>query len=128
MELGDLSLMYCLQVNNDRSRDYTLSNVPMVNAQPSILGQQPGPMMASNPQYSGAQFAPTEQVGMPQNSAGWATGAPPVPQSMAMPMAMPGHPYMPPGAMPPHPGMRHPPGQNGPPQVTMAPYRPDGRQ
>lgn len=120
-----------IKVNNDRSRDYTLSNVvPVVNPQPSILGQQPVPMMTSNPpQYSGAQFAPPEQVGVPQNSSGWAAGVPgPAVRPQSSAMAMPSHPYMPPGTMPAHPGMMHPPNQGVPPQATMAPYRPDGMQ
>lgn len=125
---------YYLQVNNDRSRDYTLSNVsnvPIVNSQPSILGQQPVPMMTSNPpQYSGAPFAPTEQVGMPQPSAGWGTAGAAVPQSMPMPM--PNHQYMPPGhgTMPSHPGpgVMHMPSQSGLSQTTVAPYRPDQMQ
>ncbi|GMN44447.1 hypothetical protein TIFTF001_013649 [Ficus carica] len=121
-----------IKVNNDRSRDYALSNVvPVVNAQPSILGQQPVPMMTSNPppHYSGAQFAPPEQVGVPQNSSGWAAGVPgPAVRPQSLAMAMPSHPYMPPGTMPAHPGMMHPPNQGVPPQATMAPYRPDGMQ
>ncbi|PON50106.1 Splicing factor-like protein [Parasponia andersonii] len=121
-----------IKVNNDRSRDYTLSNVsnvPMVNSQPSILGQQPVPVMTSNPpQYSGAQYAPTEQIGMQQPSAGWGAAPPAVPQSMPMPM--PNHPYMPPGhgTMTSHPVMMHMPSQGGPPQTTVAPYRPDQMQ
>ena len=97
----------------------------MVNSQPSILGQQPVPVMTSNPpQYSGAQYAPNEPVGMPQPSAGWGAAAPAVPQSM------PNHPYMPPGhgTMPSHPGMMPMPSQSGLPQMTVAPYRTDQMQ
>ncbi|RDX70645.1 Polypyrimidine tract-binding protein-like 2, partial [Mucuna pruriens] len=59
-----------IKVNNDRSRDYTIPNVsPIVNAQPSILGQHPVPMTGPPPQqYNGAQYAPvTEQTLMPQS-------------------------------------------------------------
>ncbi|KAF4380456.1 hypothetical protein F8388_024749 [Cannabis sativa] len=131
-----------IKVNNDRSRDYTLPNVStvtMVNSQPSILGQQPSnvSMVTTNPpQYSGAQYAPTEQVGMPQPLAAWGVAAaPPAPQSMPMPMPMPmsmpmpmpmsNHSYMPPryGNMPPHPGTMHMPSQSGLSQTMV--YRPD---
>ncbi|XP_004308003.1 PREDICTED: polypyrimidine tract-binding protein homolog 2 [Fragaria vesca subsp. vesca] len=90
-----------IKVNNDRSRDYTLPTVPMVNSQPSILGQQPVHMMnPAAPQYSGgAQFAPTGQAMMPQPSAGWVPTVPAVP-SQPMPMQMPNQPYMPSGTVP----------------------------
>lgn len=121
-----------IKVNNDRSRDYTLPSTPMVNSQPSILGQQPVPMVgASANQYNGAQFAPPppEQPMMHQpNAAGW--GAVP-PASQSMPM-MGNHPYMPPGSMPMGPGMMqmHMPGQSGMPHHhgAMPPPRPDHMQ
>ncbi|GMP70501.1 hypothetical protein CsSME_00029324 [Camellia sinensis var. sinensis] len=63
-----------IKVNNDRSRDYTIPNAPMLNVQPSILGHQPLPMggMGSHHQYNGPQFpqAP-EGLAAPQPSAGW---------------------------------------------------------
>lgn len=121
-----------IKVNNDRSRDYTLSSTPMVNSQPSILGQQPVPMVgATANQYNGAQFAPPppEQPMMHQpTAAGW--GAVP-PASQSMPM-MGNHPYMPPGSMPMGPGMMqmHMPGQSGMPHHhgAMPPPRPDHMQ
>lgn len=86
-----------LQVNNDRSRDYTIPNTPVVNAQPSILGQQSVPMMGPPAQqYNGSQ-------------PGWGATPPAVGQSM--PMQMHNNVYMPPGTMPPQqmaPGMQFP--------------------
>lgn len=118
------SMACWLQVNNDRSRDYTIPNTtPMVNSQPSILGQQPTSVMGSAVQYSGASFTPSqEQPGIPQQtSAGWGPGVPPMPQSM--PMQMHNNPYMPPGTMPPQaaPGMMQSPMQSGMPQSSMLP-------
>ncbi|KAK9181925.1 hypothetical protein WN944_025066 [Citrus x changshan-huyou] len=121
-----------IKVNNDRSRDYTLPSTPMVNSQPSILGQQPVPMVgATANQYNGAQFAPPppEQPMMHQpTAAGW--GAVP-PASQSMPM-MGNHPYMTPGSMPMGPGMMqmHMPGQSGMPHHhgAMPPPRPDHMQ
>ncbi|KAM7272334.1 hypothetical protein ACFE04_026997 [Oxalis oulophora] len=125
-----------IKVNNDRSRDYTLGSAVMVNPQPSVLGQQPGPMGGAYP-YNGAQYAPPveQQPGMSHNPmGGWAQ-----PQSMPMQMNNNNHPYMhhggmPPqmggGAMPPQQmshGMMHPapaPAHGGhpPPAATMPPY------
>lgn len=109
-----------LQVNNDRSRDYTIPNTPMVNSQPSILGQQPVSVMGPTVQYNGAPYTPTpeQQPGMPQTSAGWGPVAPPMPQSM--PMQMHSNPYMPPGTMPPQ-GMMQSSIQSGLPQSSMLP-------
>lgn len=102
----------------------------MVNSQPSqpsILGQQPVPVMTPTQQYTGPQFAPAEQGLMPQPSAGWGSTVPAVPQSM--PGQMLNHPYMPPpGTMPSQfgPGMMQLPSQsNLPPQTMVAPYCPD---
>ncbi|XP_061360125.1 polypyrimidine tract-binding protein homolog 2-like isoform X4 [Gastrolobium bilobum] len=88
-----------IKVNNDRSRDYTIPNAPVVNTQPSILGQHPVPMTgAPAQQYNGPQYAPiTEQTMMPHSQAGWGTVPPIVPQSMPQ---MHNNPYMPPGTMP----------------------------
>ncbi|KAJ6359343.1 hypothetical protein OIU76_000968 [Salix suchowensis] len=126
---SDLSI----KVNNDRSRDYTIPNTVMMNPQPSILGQQPaathGP--PAHP-YPGAHFAPTTEHHqmMPQPSAGWATGGPPVPHSM--PAQMNHNPYLPPGTMPPQMGhgMMQMPSHGGllPHAPAMPPYRPDHRQ
>ncbi|XP_050386703.1 polypyrimidine tract-binding protein homolog 2 isoform X1 [Argentina anserina] len=89
-----------IKVNNDRSRDYTIPNIPMVNSQPSILGQQPvHGMSPAAPQYSGAQFAPAGQAMMPQPSAGWGPSIPAVPPQ-SMPMQMPNQSYMPSGPVP----------------------------
>ncbi|KAB5531658.1 hypothetical protein DKX38_018328 [Salix brachista] len=126
---SDLSI----KVNNDRSRDYTIPNTVMMNPQPSILGQQPvathGP--PAHP-YPGAHFAPTTEHHqmMPQPSAGWATGGPPVPHSM--PAQMNHNPYLPPGTMPPQMGhgRMQMPSHGGllPHAPAMPPYRPDHRQ
>ncbi|GLT53363.1 hypothetical protein SLA2020_266390 [Shorea laevis] len=109
-----------IKVNNDRSRDYTIPNTPMVNSQPSILGQQPVSVMGPTVQYNGAPYTPTpeQQPGMPQTSAGWGPVAPPMPQSM--PMQMHSNPYMPPGTMPPQ-GMMQSSIQSGLPQSSMLP-------
>ncbi|CAN6564811.1 unnamed protein product [Malus baccata var. baccata] len=86
-----------IKVNNDRSRDYTIPTIPIVTAQPSILGQQPVHQMSpAVPPYNGAQYAPTDQAVMPQ--PGWGPSVPAVPQSM--PIQMHNQPYMPPGTMP----------------------------
>lgn len=111
-----------IKVNNERSRDYTIQNPSMLNSQPSILGQQPAPMVSPTPpQYHGSQFpqAPNQHPGI-QPPAGW---GPPAPQSMgpqSIPMQPHNQPYMPPGPMPPQmgPGMSH-----GPPHTAaMPPY------
>ncbi|KAI5568327.1 hypothetical protein POPTR_012G029300v4 [Populus trichocarpa] len=119
---SDLSI----KVNNDRSRDYTIPNTVMMNPQPSILGQQPvathGPPAHT---YPGAQH---HQM-MPQPSAGWATGGPPVPHSM--PAQMNNNPYLPPGTMPPQMGhgMMQMPNHGGLPHApAMPPYRPGHMQ
>ncbi|CAL5344102.1 unnamed protein product [Camellia sinensis] len=112
-----------IKVNNDRSRDYTIPNAPMLNVQPSILGHQPLPMggMGSHHQYNGPQFpqAP-EGLAAPQPSAGWGT----VPhQSMPVQMMHSNHPYMRPPTMTPDmaPGMMQLHSQNGL-RHTMPPY------
>ncbi|KAF5743472.1 hypothetical protein HS088_TW08G00056 [Tripterygium wilfordii] len=115
-----------IKVNNDRSRDYTIPNGPMVNSQPSILGQQPVQMQGHvAQQYNGAQFGPTpEQLMMPQPSAGWGVSVPASQQTISMHMNNP--PYMPPGAMLTQmgPGMMYPPSQSGPQYPPpMPPYR-----
>ncbi|KAJ7965386.1 putative Polypyrimidine tract binding protein [Quillaja saponaria] len=128
---SDLSI----KVNNDRSRDYTITNATMVNAQPSILGQQPVSVTGPPVQYNGAHYHPTsEHSVMPQASAGWGTVVPAVPQSM--PLQMHNNPYMPPQMhnnpyMPPQmgPGMMQYPSHSGlPPTATMPPYGSDRRQ
>ncbi|KAM2976026.1 hypothetical protein FF1_002118 [Malus domestica] len=85
-----------IKVNNDRSRDYTIPTIPIVAAQPSILGQQPVHQSPAVPPYSRAQYA--DQAVMPQPSAGWGPTVPAVPQSL--PFQMHNQPYMPPGTMP----------------------------
>ncbi|XP_031257089.1 polypyrimidine tract-binding protein homolog 2 isoform X4 [Pistacia vera] len=119
-----------IKVNNDRSKDYTIPNTPIVNPQPSLLGQQPHPMVGTAAhQYNGSQYPPThQQPGMHQPSAGWGSAAPAIPQSMPM---MNNHSYMPAGAMPQMgPGMMQMPGQGSmPPHIgTMPPTRPDQMQ
>ncbi|KAJ0100586.1 hypothetical protein Patl1_20317 [Pistacia atlantica] len=119
-----------IKVNNDRSKDYTIPNTPMVNPQPSLLGQQPHPMVGTAAhQYNGSQYPPTHQhPGMHQPSAGWGSAAPAIPQSMPM---MNNHSYMPAGTMPQMgPGMMQMPGQGSmPPHIgTMPPTRPDQMQ
>ncbi|KAI4307139.1 hypothetical protein L6164_030358 [Bauhinia variegata] len=114
-----------IKVNNDRSRDYTIPNAPVVNSQPSLLGQQPVTMMGAPPvqQYNGVQYAPThEQHVVPQPAVGWGTSVPAAPQSM--PPQMHSHPYMPPpGPMPPQmaPGMMQFPSNNTLPHTTTMP-------
>ncbi|KAK3026458.1 hypothetical protein RJ639_041868 [Escallonia herrerae] len=120
---SDLSI----KVNNDRSRDFTLSNSPMLNPQPSILGHQPNPMAGAGAQmYSRAQFTPAHEVhAAPQPSAGWSSGVPGAPQSM--PSQMHNHPYMPPTSMPSemHPAMMQFHSQHGLPHGGAGPtYRP----
>jgi len=102
------------QVNNDRSRDYTIPN-PAI--QPPLLGQQP-PM----PMPGGSAPAPYNGVhyGMPPSSTGWGpTTAPPQPQPMTMQMQMQNYPYVPQGAMPPGAVPPGPPGTM--PQGSMQP-------
>ncbi|XP_052185342.1 polypyrimidine tract-binding protein homolog 2-like [Diospyros lotus] len=106
-----------IKVNNDRSRDYTIPNAPMLNTQPSILGQQPPPMVGGvGPhQYSASQFPPSHQgLAAPQPPVGWG----PVATTVGQPMTaqMHGHPYMPaPSTTPPGmaPGMMQLQNQNG---------------
>ncbi|XP_054799480.1 polypyrimidine tract-binding protein homolog 2 isoform X1 [Prosopis cineraria] len=114
-----------IKVNNDRSRDYTISNAPpVVDTQPPILGQHPVPMGGHAVQYNGVQYAPgPEQPVMHQPQSGWATAAPPVPQSM--PPHMQNNHYMPPGSMAPPmaPGMMQYPSHSSlPPTSTMHSY------
>lgn len=102
---------FLLQVNNDRSRDYTLANPAAVNSQPSILGQQPGP--AGSPYGAAGQYPPVSgQMMMQQPTAGWGPvhGGP-----QTMPMQMQNNPYMPQGAGPYQmgPGMMQGPSPGG---------------
>ncbi|XP_021909262.1 polypyrimidine tract-binding protein homolog 2 isoform X3 [Carica papaya] len=119
-----------IKVNNDRSRDYTIPNTALVNPQPSILGQQPGQMLApAAHQYNGVPFATSaEQPGMPQPSGGWAAPVPLAPHSMPMQMNNPR--YVPPGTMPPTgPGMMQMPSHGGMPQGgPVPPYGPGRMQ
>ncbi|XP_018809726.1 polypyrimidine tract-binding protein homolog 2-like isoform X2 [Juglans regia] len=111
-----------IRVNNDRSRDYTIPNNPVVNPQPSVLGNQSVSVMGPTVQYNRTPFTPTpEHPVMPQPSAGWGHGVPPMPQSM--PMQMHNNPYMPPGTMPfqVSPGMMQSSIQSGIPQSSMLP-------
>lgn len=97
-----------------------MPNAPMLNAQPSLLGQQPPthPMAGPGPQqYSSSQFPPPQGHGMPQHSAGWGPSS--APQST--PLQMHNHPYMQPANM--APGMMQFHSQNGLPRA-MPPYQP----
>ncbi|XP_060212000.1 polypyrimidine tract-binding protein homolog 2 isoform X1 [Lycium barbarum] len=121
-----------IKVNNDRSRDYTVPNVPMMNSQPQVLGQQPpsvgGPGV--HPYNGPTQYAPAPQQALgapPQHSAGWNSPVGAAPQQM--PMQMHNHHYsMPPSGPPPPPphmgpGMMPMHGQNGLPHSGgMPPY------
>ncbi|OIT19151.1 polypyrimidine tract-binding protein -like 2, partial [Nicotiana attenuata] len=112
-------------VNNDRSRDYTIPNTPMLNSQPSIFGQQlpqiGGPGV--HPYGAPAHYAPAPGVAPPQHSAGWNSAA--ATANQGMPMQMHNHPYMPPGSVPSQMGSGVMPmhGQNGIPYSNaMPPY------
>ncbi|XP_009788719.2 polypyrimidine tract-binding protein homolog 2 isoform X4 [Nicotiana tabacum] len=114
-----------IKVNNDRSRDYTIPNTPMLNSQPSIFGQQPpqigGPGV--HPYSAPAHYAPAPGVAPPQHSAGWNSAA--ATANPGMPMQMHNHPYMPPGSVPSQMGSAVIPmhGRNGIPYSTaMPPY------
>lgn len=120
-----------VKVNNDRSRDYTVPNLHLLNTQPSILGQQPGQEQPSFPMpghtapvYGGPQYAPaSNEVSGAQPVAGWGMSNPGVPQPMGH--QYPNNTYMPPGIMPynMHSTMMQAPGQNGqPPGPAMPPY------
>ncbi|KAL5145624.1 Polypyrimidine tract-binding 2 [Glycine soja] len=105
-----------IKVNNDRSRDYTIPNTPIVNAQPSIFGQQSVSMMGPSQQpFYGSQ-------------AGWGTAPPAAVQSM--PMQMHNNVYMPPGTMPQQmaPGMQFPSHNTAQPTTTMPSYGSDRTQ
>ncbi|KAI4319985.1 hypothetical protein MLD38_033514 [Melastoma candidum] len=120
-----------IKVNNDRSRDYTVPNVPVANTQPSILGQLPSQMAgAPAQQYAGMPYMPSpSQPTMHQSTAGWGSGQ--VPQSMPMqaPNTMP--PYGHPGAVPFQmgPGVMQMQNQNGFPNPGASnPYHQDRPQ
>uniref|UniRef100_A0A165XEZ0 RRM domain-containing protein n=2 Tax=Daucus carota subsp. sativus TaxID=79200 RepID=A0A165XEZ0_DAUCS len=84
-----------IKVNNNRSRDYTIPNVPLLSTQPSMLAQQsPSLLGPGGPQYNATQFAPVhEGQAMPQPPSGWNSGAPAGPQPMQGQMHP--HHYMP---------------------------------
>ncbi|KAI5413326.1 hypothetical protein KIW84_057796 [Lathyrus oleraceus] len=89
-----------VKVNNDRSRDYTISITLVVNLQPSFLGQPVSMTGAPAQQYNGSQYTPVSDPAMiPQPQAGWGTAPPAVARSM--PMQMYNNIYMPPGNKPP---------------------------
>ncbi|KAL2556186.1 Polypyrimidine tract-binding protein-like protein 2 [Forsythia ovata] len=115
-----------IKVNNDRSRDYTVPNTPVLNSQPSLLGQQPysvgGPGVHP---YNGAQYTQSpDGHAVHQPSAGWNPAGTAVHPSM--PMHMHNYPYIPPGSMPPGmgPGMMPPSHSQGglPHSSPMPPY------
>ncbi|KAL3521618.1 hypothetical protein ACH5RR_019767 [Cinchona calisaya] len=116
-----------IKVNNDRSRDYTISNSPMMNSQPSIMGQQPMAMggPAAN-HYNGTQYPPPpESTAVPLASAGWNSSVQAVPPPMPMQMHNQPVPYRQPAGMPPEMGHGMMPlhSQNGLPQsAAMPPY------
>ncbi|XP_057451040.1 polypyrimidine tract-binding protein homolog 2 isoform X3 [Lotus japonicus] len=108
-----------IKVNNDRSRDYTIPTTPVVNTQPSILGQQPGPLVGPAQQYNGSQYTPISSQSLtPQSQAGW--GAP----AQSMPMQMHNNMYVPPGTMPPQmaPAMQFPSHSSRQPTGSLPPY------
>ncbi|XP_042053182.1 polypyrimidine tract-binding protein homolog 2-like isoform X3 [Salvia splendens] len=104
-----------IKVNNDRSRDYTIPNTPVLNSQPPTLGQQPYSGGPGFPTYNGTQYAPgpDTHAAPPPHSTGW---------NPAMPQQMHNYHYgappsMGPGAVPSHL-------QNGQPHsAPMHPYR-----
>ncbi|KAE9603991.1 putative RNA recognition motif domain-containing protein [Lupinus albus] len=117
-----------IKVNNDRSRDYTIPLTPVVNVQPSILGQQPfsNPMMGPPAQHQYNPYPPISEQGLiPQSQPGWGTAPSAPPQSM--PMQMHNNVYMPPGTMAPPmaPGMPFP--SHGA-QQPASPYPSHGAQ
>ncbi|KAE9608893.1 putative RNA recognition motif domain-containing protein [Lupinus albus] len=117
-----------IKVNNDRSRDYTMPLTPVVNAQPSIFGQQPvsNLMMGPPPQQQYNLYPPiSEQGPMPQSQTGWGTAPPVAPQSM--PMQMHNNVYMPTGTVAPPmaPGMPFSSHSVQQPSTTMSTYGPD---
>lgn len=103
-----------IKVNNDRSRDYTIPMIPVVNTQPSILGQPVPMMVPPAEQYNGSQYTPISDPAMiPQSQVGWGTALPAVSQSM--PLQMHNNIYMPAGNMPPgNVPMQMPPGNMPP--------------
>ncbi|KAF1001997.1 polypyrimidine tract-binding protein homolog 2-like [Apium graveolens] len=113
-----------IKVNNDRSRDYTIPNAPMLSTQSSMLGQPPSVLGPGGPQYSGAQFAPVHQGhAVPPPPSGWNSGVPVAPQSMQGQMHT--HHYMPPANMPSEYGqsvMHNP--NSFPPAGSYPHYRP----
>ncbi|CAL0327465.1 unnamed protein product [Lupinus luteus] len=115
-----------IKVNNDRSRDYTIPLTPVINVQPSVLGQQPvqNPMMGPPSQQQYNPYPPNSGQGpIPQSLAGWGTPPPPPPQH-SMPMQMYNNVYMPPGTMAPPmaPGMPYPSQSTPQPASTMSTY------
>ncbi|KAK4718485.1 hypothetical protein R3W88_016823 [Solanum pinnatisectum] len=125
-----------IKVNNDRSRDYTIPNVPMMNAQPPMMNSQPSVMGQQPPSVGGpgvhpyngpTQYAPAPQgLGAPQHSAaGWNSPVGSAP--LQMPMQMHNHHYSMPASGPPQMGHGMMPmhGQKGLPHSGgMPPYHP----
>ncbi|XP_042048866.1 polypyrimidine tract-binding protein homolog 2-like isoform X1 [Salvia splendens] len=103
-----------IKVNNDRSRDYTIPNTPVLNSQPAILGGQPYSGGPGFPTYNVTPYAPgpDPHAATPPHSTGW---------NPAMPQQMHNYHYgappsMGPGAVPSHL-------QNGQPHSSpMHPY------
>nr|GEX05079.1 helicase and polymerase-containing protein TEBICHI [Tanacetum cinerariifolium] len=101
-----------MNVNNDRSKDYTMPAAVQMNPQPLILGQQPS---SAGLQFNLGQYMPSpEGYAVPLGSSGWAPGPPAEPQSMPM-QQMHNHPYMQQQGMPSKigPEPNHYNGQNG---------------
>ncbi|KZV41010.1 polypyrimidine tract-binding protein2-like [Dorcoceras hygrometricum] len=108
-----------IKVNNDRSRDYTTPNIPLLNAQHSTLGQQPYPVGGRGPHvYIGPQYASAPAHAVPPHTASWNQMMP-----QSMPMQMNNYPYAPAASSPAwgH-GMISPHGQNGLPQSSPMPH------
>ncbi|KAI3987935.1 hypothetical protein MKX01_021049, partial [Papaver californicum] len=120
-----------VKVNNDRSCDYTIPDNSMINAQPSILGHQPGPVMGPSavPNYYGSHQFPVAGNGI-MGIMGVPAG-PGYPGASHHSMQLPNNAYMPPPPPPPGAphstvgyGMMQYPYQGGqqPPVTHMSPY------
>ncbi|XP_042505664.1 polypyrimidine tract-binding protein homolog 2-like [Macadamia integrifolia] len=103
------------QVNNDRSRDYTLPGTAIYNTPPSVLGQQPVQMVF--PAATQYQFAPaTDGIMGARPLAGWAPALASIPQPM--PNHLSNNAYMLPAVLPPEMGIGATQFQSGQPSVT----------
>ncbi|XP_077212619.1 polypyrimidine tract-binding protein homolog 2-like isoform X2 [Tasmannia lanceolata] len=92
-----------VKANNDRSRDYTIPNTTMLSNQPSILGQQPFPMVGMDAsQYNNIPFGATPNGIMGSRPLGnWNAG---LAVMASLPAHVPNHMYPMAGALPPNMG------------------------